>query len=126
MIRRPPRSTRTDTHFPYTTLFRSAGGGVARVGEDLVARLLLARVQLHEGAARHVDFAAHLQQLGPALALQLLRQVGDGAHVGSAVLAGGAVDRKSVVWGKSGSVRVDLGGRRIINKTTQQTHTEKK
>src|SRR3546814_16456275 len=29
MIRRPPRSTRTDTHFPYTTLFRSScdGGG---------------------------------------------------------------------------------------------------
>src|SRR3546814_7281828 len=26
MIRRPPRSTRTDTLFPYTTLFRSAGG----------------------------------------------------------------------------------------------------
>src|SRR3546814_6004705 len=23
MIRRPPRSTRTDTHFPYPTLFRS-------------------------------------------------------------------------------------------------------
>src|SRR3546814_4063683 len=23
MLRRPPRSTRTDTHFPYTTLFRS-------------------------------------------------------------------------------------------------------
>src|SRR3546814_18624822 len=30
MIRRPPRSTRTDTLFPYTTLFRSAGGGDAR------------------------------------------------------------------------------------------------
>src|SRR3546814_6047238 len=29
MIRRPPRSTRTDTLFPYTTLFRSA-----RLGED--------------------------------------------------------------------------------------------
>src|SRR3546814_14018512 len=30
MIRRPPRSTRTDTLFPYTTLFRSVGrhGGV--------------------------------------------------------------------------------------------------
>src|SRR3546814_312347 len=28
MIRRPPRSTRTDTLFPYTTLFRSAGGGI--------------------------------------------------------------------------------------------------
>src|SRR3546814_11709941 len=25
MIRRPPRSTRTDTLFPYTTLFRSGG-----------------------------------------------------------------------------------------------------
>src|SRR3546814_3965733 len=25
MIRRPPRSTRTDTLFPYTTLFRSNG-----------------------------------------------------------------------------------------------------
>src|SRR3546814_5622443 len=27
MIRRPPTSTRTDTPFPYTTLFRSASGG---------------------------------------------------------------------------------------------------
>src|SRR3546814_8210575 len=27
MNRRPPRSTRTDTLFPYTTLFRSATGG---------------------------------------------------------------------------------------------------
>src|SRR3546814_19687722 len=27
MIRRPPRSTRTDTLFPYTTLFRSPNGG---------------------------------------------------------------------------------------------------
>src|SRR3546814_13889960 len=27
MIRRPPRSTRTDTLFPYTTLFRSQAGG---------------------------------------------------------------------------------------------------
>src|SRR3546814_1082812 len=28
MIRRPPRSTRTDTLFPYTTLFRSLGAFV--------------------------------------------------------------------------------------------------
>src|SRR3546814_4582498 len=28
MIRRPPRSTRTDTLFPYTTLFRSVDDGV--------------------------------------------------------------------------------------------------
>src|SRR3546814_15147800 len=27
MIRRPPRATRTDTLFPYTTLFRSASAG---------------------------------------------------------------------------------------------------
>src|SRR3546814_5322075 len=35
MIRRPPRSTRTDTLFPYTTLFRSGfehGNGVRQVG----------------------------------------------------------------------------------------------
>src|SRR3546814_13059212 len=31
-------------------------------------------------------------------------------------------DRKSVVWGKSGSVRVDLGGRRIIKK--KQKHIQ--
>src|SRR3546814_20763212 len=28
MIRRPPRSTRTDTLFPYTTLFRSECAGI--------------------------------------------------------------------------------------------------
>src|SRR3546814_16572473 len=43
MIRRPPRSTRTDTLFPYTTLFRSAraparlyrrsGGAAGRASE---------------------------------------------------------------------------------------------
>src|SRR3546814_2292709 len=32
MIRRQPRSTLTDTLFPYTTLFRSAGGGIGNVG----------------------------------------------------------------------------------------------
>src|SRR3546814_5048126 len=31
MIRRPPRSTRTDTLFPYTTLFRSLLGDVTLV-----------------------------------------------------------------------------------------------
>src|SRR3546814_7870857 len=30
MIRRPPRSTRTDTLFPYTTLFRSHGSAAPR------------------------------------------------------------------------------------------------
>src|SRR3546814_10411850 len=32
MIRRPPRSTRTDTRFPYTTLFRSPGGDGGDLG----------------------------------------------------------------------------------------------
>src|SRR3546814_19747256 len=34
MIRRPPRSTRTDTLFPYTTLFRSQRGLAGAVGTD--------------------------------------------------------------------------------------------
>src|SRR3546814_1875087 len=34
MIRRPPRSTRTDTLFPYTTLFRSLRQIFATGGED--------------------------------------------------------------------------------------------
>src|SRR3546814_11640046 len=54
MIRRPPRSTRTDTLFPYTTLFRSFIGAKSllsyddarlclmlfRVEEDLVPRVI--------------------------------------------------------------------------------------
>src|SRR3546814_5661074 len=32
MLRRPPRSTRTDTRLPYTTLFRSAHDAAARLG----------------------------------------------------------------------------------------------
>src|SRR3546814_16766749 len=35
IIRRPPRSTRTDTLFPYTTLFRSY---VRRAGESFLVR----------------------------------------------------------------------------------------
>src|SRR3546814_2667091 len=44
MIRRPPRSTRTDTLFPYTTLFRSQepAGGV-RDGECVAGVRRLAR-----------------------------------------------------------------------------------
>src|SRR3546814_12745812 len=33
-IRRPPRSTRTDTLFPYTTLFRSSSGPKKQKGVD--------------------------------------------------------------------------------------------
>src|SRR3546814_1105425 len=42
MIRRPPRSTRTDTLFPYTTLFRSVVG--EEIGrKDMQRALVLAR-----------------------------------------------------------------------------------
>src|SRR3546814_5139997 len=40
MIRRPPRSTRTDTLFPYTTLFRSLEQGI----KDVLANSLLVKV----------------------------------------------------------------------------------
>src|SRR3546814_16592120 len=45
MIRRPPRSTRTDTLFPYTTLFRSGQGTLTvlveeALGGELAASLL--------------------------------------------------------------------------------------
>src|SRR3546814_1049831 len=38
MIRRPPRSTRTDTLFPYTTLFRSGGLRLGLPDPQLAAR----------------------------------------------------------------------------------------
>src|SRR3546814_1293533 len=38
MRRRPPRSTRTDTLFPYTTLFRSVKGG--RIREAAIPRMM--------------------------------------------------------------------------------------
>src|SRR3546814_13401744 len=50
MIRRPPRSTRTDTLFPYTTLFRSEDLHLirrieAKVGSD--------EIRLHDRAVNH-------------------------------------------------------------------------
>src|SRR3546814_1939992 len=55
MIRRPPRSTRTDTLFPYTTLFRSDDlrhqprpvDAVHRRQRDLAPRLFVAEQSLH-------------------------------------------------------------------------------
>src|SRR3546814_13216500 len=40
MIRRPPRSTRTDTLFPYTTLFRSDVTIEADIDEDPDAEII--------------------------------------------------------------------------------------
>src|SRR3546814_2338022 len=63
MIRRPPRSTRTDTLFPYTTLFRSddhdlrlgdVGGALARLVDDIV-ELDAELLALLEGFERKVS-----------------------------------------------------------------------
>src|SRR3546814_5540113 len=47
MIRRPPRSTRTDTLFPYTTLFRSPTKPRASVAMGETAWRLLSHLQLN-------------------------------------------------------------------------------
>src|SRR3546814_13844543 len=60
MIRRPPRSTRTDTLFPYTTLFRSLrNGGVERL-------LAVFGVELEE-VGRGLDGGIALQRGGRVL-----------------------------------------------------------
>src|SRR3546814_17119082 len=59
MIRRPPRSTRTDTLFPYTTLFRSLGEILRQLTVDPGGRLLAERLaQVAQGLGRrHQDQA---------------------------------------------------------------------
>src|SRR3546814_5658282 len=87
MIRRPPRSTRTDTLFPYTTLFRSGGQrerspilllSVLRDCIDLRAALL--------AGGREVPRDLGLRIEGMAAMLRLL-QHGDG---GLALFNGGS------------------------------------
>src|SRR3546814_2045746 len=108
MIRRPPRSTRTDTLFPYTTLFRSAlrlvGGTVERGHRaDDDGRAVHARLLRPGRPARTVDprdcrralptgrmavaagaFAADLDGLVPRNRLHRTRLVG--LHRGDAGL----------------------------------------
>src|SRR3546814_1237972 len=57
MIRRPPRSTRTDTLFPYTTLFRSLPIGVTVAMEGglfIVTALLIGRLGALPVAAHQI------------------------------------------------------------------------
>src|SRR3546814_14888537 len=53
MIRRPPRSTRTDTLFPYTTLFRS---GIVLPSDYTLA---ISRTAIISAAAQHPQEAHH-------------------------------------------------------------------
>src|SRR3546814_2040734 len=61
MIRRPPRSTRTDTLFPYTTLFRSAFLDVARGTEEALGAL--ERVGVDAAGQRSEEHTSELQSL---------------------------------------------------------------
>src|SRR3546814_4736165 len=62
MIRRPPRSTRTDTLFPYTTLFRSNWALAKAHGDVLFARFpdteQAARIRPHYDEAKAKAAAA--------------------------------------------------------------------
>src|SRR3546814_3633729 len=49
MIRRPPRSTRTDTLFPYTTLFRSIPSRIVVLGKTSDGPLDTAVSEIQEG-----------------------------------------------------------------------------
>src|SRR3546814_15951537 len=57
MIRRPPRSTRTDTLFPYTTLFRSNILGVVIGNLDLLSERVLGDQQVAGLADSALDAA---------------------------------------------------------------------
>src|SRR3546814_4925650 len=73
MLRRPPRSTRTDTLFPYTTLFRSS-------------RLLVDGDGLHDLPGLHLD--AHYLALERARPDRLLRARKRLQRIGVLLLAG--------------------------------------
>src|SRR3546814_1395038 len=60
MIRRPPRSTRTDTLFPYTTLFRSLAAEARRHVDD---ELYLAELQQAVRLGRSEEHTSELQSL---------------------------------------------------------------
>src|SRR3546814_13478983 len=127
MIRRPPRSTRTDTLFPYSTLFRSLEAPYTSLAD-------LAAVRYWFVPARHLvldrfDTESRLPWLRAPLLIihgsdDRVVPVSHGRRLFAiapepkrfALLDG---ERKSVVSGKSVSVRVDLGGSRIIKKTTK-------
>src|SRR3546814_3302964 len=79
MIRRPPRSTRTDTLFPYTTLFRSVSAALA-AGNTVLAKPA-EQTSLIAAAAVSILHRAGV----PAGAVQLLP--GRGESVGAALIA---------------------------------------
>src|SRR3546814_7811087 len=70
MIRRPPISTRTDTLFPYTTLFRSAiagGSALARTGWFDGSAIAKAAADHKSGLADHGRLLWQLMMLDRSL-----------------------------------------------------------
>src|SRR3546814_3351096 len=63
MIRRPPRSTRTDTLFPYTTLFRSHTDAYTLDGYD--SEGIFPSILGHEGAGIVREVGAGVTSLKP-------------------------------------------------------------
>src|SRR3546814_14570633 len=122
MIRRPPRSTRTDTLFPYTTLFRSLGAGdrveaCAQAVQKQGRALSVISLELHEyfRIVRRVLAREHVvvdARIAMAEIRQLMFHLGLGIEHSFDFAQHRVGDRKSVVWGKGVSVRVTLGGRR--------------
>src|SRR3546814_21074889 len=105
MIRRPPRSTRTDTLFPYTTLFRRNDLPQARAART---KAFFGKRTGREHPPRPAASLPGGSLGGGACETRLAQEVTLGAV--------DAEDRKSVVAGKSGAVREGLGGRRLIKK----------
>src|SRR3546814_19796685 len=131
MIRLPPRSTRTDTLFPYTTLCRArcvSGEATDKVFQRVAAKVIAA----HGREERSIRCAASLLQpsfqqrcrLAPQRRTSLLPTLAVAPDVRTGaehhVLAPQDEERKSVVLGKSVSVRLDTGGRTIIKTKIQQ------
>src|SRR3546814_3015617 len=85
MIRRPPRATRTDILFPYTTRFRSvAAGDEQRQGALVVG----GRMAQHQPAqhARLVDKLGGAHHVAHAQAgAEILREAADVDHAAAAV-----------------------------------------
>src|SRR3546814_17722042 len=135
MIRRPPRSTRTDTLFPYTTLFRSAFGEGTALHRHPARYPALPR-RPRDTAGRPQEDGAVLQRArggrdsGTRRRDDLCRAAGlsrgrAGCAGAEKLWAGcrrqGRSDRKSVGQGKRVSVGVDLGWRRVIQKKKKKT-----
>src|SRR3546814_9884213 len=85
MLRRPPISTRTDTLFPYTTLFRSQP--VAPVRALVLARDLVVQQGVMAQVLRRAQRVRAFQQLWAAHREYLVAQQQLGAQAGVGALA---------------------------------------